>query len=39
MYVAPTRAKADIVINSGMNNVAFDIMRSKIRQWLENEEE
>ncbi len=39
MYVAPTRAKADIVINSGMNNVAFDMMRSKIRQWLEKPEE
>ena len=38
MYVAPTRATADIVINSGMNSVAFDIMKTKIRQWLESEE-
>ncbi len=38
MYVAPTRATADIVINSGLNSVAFDIMKTKIRQWLESEE-
>lgn len=34
LYVEPTRAMADIVINSGMNNVAFDIVRSKIRLML-----
>ena len=34
LYVEPTRAQADIVINSGMNNVAFDIVRSKIRLML-----
>ncbi len=32
LYVEPTRAMADIVINSGMNHVAFDIVRSKIQQ-------
>ncbi len=37
LYVEPTRALADIVINSGMNNVAFDIVRSKIRLMLEEE--
>lgn len=35
LYVEPTRAKADIVINSGMNDVAFDIVQSKIRLLLE----
>lgn len=35
LYVEPTRATADIVINSGMNNVAFDMVQSKIRLLLE----
>ena len=35
LYVEPTRATADIVINSGMNDVAFDIVQSKIRLKLE----
>ncbi len=30
LYVEPTRALADIVINSGMNDVAFDVVQSKI---------
>ena len=30
LYVEPTRALADIVINSGKNDVAFDIVRTKI---------
>lgn len=34
LYVEPTRAKADIVINSGKNNVAFDLFVSKIEQLL-----
>ena len=34
LYVEPTRAKADIVINSGKNNVAFDMFVSKIGQLL-----
>ena len=34
LYVEPTRAKADIVINSGKNNVAFDLFVSKIGQLL-----
>ena len=34
LYVEPTRAIADIVINSGMNNVAFYIVQSKIRLML-----
>ena len=35
LYVEPTRATADSVINSGMNDVAFDIVQSKIRLMLE----
>ena len=35
LYVEPTRATAGIVINSGMNDVAFDIVQSKIRLMLE----
>lgn len=37
LYVEPTRAMADIVINSGKNNVAFDIVQSKIRLMLNNQ--
>ena len=35
LYVEPTRALADVVINSGMNDVAFDVVRSKIQLILE----
>ena len=34
IYVEPTKALADIVINSGMNDVAFDLMKSKISLLL-----
>jgi uridine kinase len=34
LYVEPTRAKADIVINSGLNDVAFDLIKSKITLLL-----
>lgn len=33
-YVEPTRALADIVINSGMNDVAFDLIKTKINYVL-----
>jgi uridine kinase len=36
LYVEPTRATADLVINSGMNDVAFDVVKSKIRLLLED---
>lgn len=36
LYVEPTKALADIVINSGMNDVAFDLMRTKILDTPEN---
>ena len=38
LYVEPTKTLADIVINSGLNDVAFDIMKTKIRDILENGE-
>ena len=34
LYVQPTRAMADIVINSGLNDVAFDLMTLKIEQLI-----
>lgn len=34
LYVEPTRAKADVVINSGKNDIAFDLFVSKISQLL-----
>ena len=34
LYVEPTKTTADIIINSGMNDVAFDIMSSKIEALL-----
>lgn len=34
LYVEPTKTTADIVINSGMNDVAFDIMSATIERLL-----
>ena len=34
LYVEPTRSMADVVINGGMNDVAFDIVKTKIDQIL-----
>ena len=34
LYVEPTRAMADIVINGGMNDVAFDVVKTKISALL-----
>lgn len=34
LYVEPTKHIADIIINSGMNEVAYDVIRSKIREIL-----
>ena len=36
LYVEPTRNVADIVLNSGLNDVAFDVMKTKIEYILEN---
>ncbi len=38
LYVEPTRQQADIVINSGMNDVAFDLMKTKIQSLLDTTE-
>ena len=35
LFVEPTKTKADIVINSGRNNVAFDIMKTKMKTILQ----
>lgn len=35
MYVEPTRAMADIVINSGKNNVAFEVVKSRIQDLMD----
>ena len=35
LYVEPTKNVADIVINGGMNDVAFDIVSTKIKALLE----
>lgn len=39
LYVEPTKAVADVIINSGMNDVAFDIVKSKIQILLQNKAE
>lgn len=39
LYVEPTRNVADIVLNSGLNDVAFDVMKNKIESILENPDE
>ena len=35
LYVEPTRSFADIVVNSGMNNVAFELVKTKIEDLLD----
>ena len=36
IYVEPTKALADLVINS-VNEVAFSVMRTQIEKWLESD--
>ena len=38
LFVEPTKATADIVINSGLNDVAFDLVKTKIRHLLQQQE-
>lgn len=38
-YVEPTKAFADIIVNGGMNDIAFDIVKTKIEQLLKITEE
>ena len=37
LYVEPTRYIADIVINSGRNDIAFDVIKNKIENLLQEE--
>ena len=39
LFVEPTKATADIVINSGLNDVAFDLVKTKIVDLLNNRKE
>ena len=34
LYVEPTKTLADLILNSGLNDVAFDIMKTKIEALL-----
>lgn len=34
IYVEPTKALADLVINSGMNEVAFQVVQTQIQEWI-----
>ena len=34
LFVEPSRAKADLVINGGLNPVALDLVAGKIRDTL-----
>ena len=36
LYIEPTKVYADIVINSGMNDVALDLVAAKITSLLED---
>lgn len=38
LYVEPSKTSADIVINSGLNNVAFDLIKTKIQQILTSDD-
>lgn len=39
LYVEPTKSRADLVINSGMNDVAYDLVRTKIQALLNEAKE
>jgi uridine kinase len=38
-YVEPTKAIADITINGGLNDVAFDVVKTKIQSLLSKQED
>lgn len=38
LYVEPSKTSADIVINSGLNNVAFDLIKTKFQQLLTSDD-
>ncbi len=37
IYVEPTKYLADIVLNSGMNDVVFDVIKVKILSHLQRQ--
>ena len=37
-YVEPTKAYADIIINGGLNEMAYDLVKNKIESILKQEE-
>lgn len=39
LYVEPSKTSADIVINSGLNNVAFDLIKTKFQQLLTSDDD
>lgn len=38
MYVEPTKSMADLVINSGLNNVAYEVVKSRINDLITDTE-
>ena len=36
LYVEPTKNFADLIINSGLNDIAFDVIKRKIQDLLEH---
>ena len=38
LYVEPSKRQADVVINSGLNDVAYDIISTKIKTFLDPKE-
>lgn len=38
LYVEPTKNLADIIINGGLNEAAFDLIKNQIEAWLTKEE-
>ena len=34
LYVEPTKNLADLIINSGMNDIAFDVIKRKVQDLL-----
>ncbi|MDD6903244.1 MAG: uridine kinase, partial [Eubacteriales bacterium] len=37
-YIEPTKQYADVIINGGFNDVAFDLFKTKIESFLSREE-
>ncbi len=37
LYVEPTKALADIIINSGLGTISFDIVKTKLQAFLDEE--